>query len=359
MASLNKIESGTPNLTDGNGFVESTISSVDTTKCIFWSSSRVDAGAGDTKPDRNMLSGRLSSATKVRYDIGDTVHQTITNRFFVSEFASGVSSQRGVLSPGSTGINNITISSVNISSSWVSLSVSTNTGAFTYDENCGALAEITSSTNLRITIGDSTGINEIAWEVIEFTGASVQLIKSSITTETTDDTTISSVNLSRSIVICAGIQQDTTSDIRGQEMLAFHLTSTTNLRSERYSAGDMTYHIYVVEFPSDVSVQSGFETTTTDTLDKTITAIDLTKTVAFLSSANWQNNSMNRNASDHAEMFRTSVLSSTTNLRLQRTTGPTEQLLAWFVVSFTTTATDDIKRKRILSRISSRISMRV
>jgi hypothetical protein len=149
-ATLVSVQSGTTTIPIGatatTQTVDVAITSVNTSSSILFFNYRGNsADAGD-----GQLRGQLTSATNIQFvRANDTSLTALTVQWYVAEFSSGVSVQRGTFSSVDT-TGDVTISAVDLSKSFVLISGSVDTADITYDSNDYFRARLTSSTNLEI-----------------------------------------------------------------------------------------------------------------------------------------------------------------------------------------------------------------
>lgn len=128
------------------------------------------------------------------------------------------------------------------------------------------------------TLGDLT----MDLEIYEDTGITTEWVQ--LTQNATSlDTTITAVDLSRSIAyITGGVTRSSTS--RGNDDFPLcELTTTTNLQTRCHTAGSITFVVQVIQFESGLtnSVQWFSKALTTTTGSQTITSVDTSKSIVF------------------------------------------------------------------------------
>tara|TARA_Y100000310_G_C20704329_1_gene833669 strand:- start:37697 stop:38788 length:1092 start_codon:yes stop_codon:yes gene_type:complete len=173
-------------------------------------------------------------------------------------------------------LQNITISSVNLSRTWVRITYrSTSTGAEI--ESVLTVAHLTSSTNLRLERGGTSKACTIEWAVYEFDD-SVNVYRGSFTqSAVTVNTSVTSVNTAKAISECTFMTTSvpTATQQISYTMLRDRLTSSTNLRTNLGIAdANSTVHWQVIEFTEGASVANYSGNSTTWPLDVVITAVD-------------------------------------------------------------------------------------
>ena len=150
--------------------------------------------------------------------------------------ANGV--QTGVVTMPVSGIANIAITSVNTASTFV---LCQNDAAIRFPTT-RALCELTSATNLRITIYDTAGTEVVQWYVVEFlSGVTVQRSPVGGTVLAAGTTTfpvpIAAVNLAQTFVLISENMSSNSANIDEQWTVRGQLTSTTNLQLTRDATG--------------------------------------------------------------------------------------------------------------------------
>ncbi|HMZ37659.1 MAG TPA: hypothetical protein PLD60_13550, partial [Leptospiraceae bacterium] len=246
-----------------NGTTTVTISAIDTSTSflIFQATS-----AGDRPPGAT-IGGTIASSTTVdfeRFTDGLTTEPAvITIQYYVVTYPSGCASvQRGI-----TNLNadpkNISISSVSsISQAMILFSRSTGTTENVYDSNNITTAYLTSTSNLRIACAGPSNTNAY-WQVVDFPYASIRNQSGSTSilgAATSASVPISSVDLSRSIVLTSLYDSGATGNI-GANMVRAYLPDSTTLLIERDDVGapdNLTRIDYqVIEFQDGTTVQRG------------------------------------------------------------------------------------------------------
>jgi len=142
--------------------------------------------------------------------------------------------------PGA-GVANIAITSVTVGRTFVVCQ--NDTAAIGSNPTTRALCELTSATNLRITINDASGTEVVRWYVVEFySGVTVQRSPPGGTAlaaggPPTVPVPIAAVNLAKTFVLLSESMNSATQDIDEQWTVRGQLTSTTNLQLTRNATG--------------------------------------------------------------------------------------------------------------------------
>src|SRR2546422_4560020 len=127
------------------------------------------ASFDDVNPGASQISGRIVNPTTLRFERTVT-GAAITLKWYVAEFAFGVTVQRGTAN-FTAALLDIPISAVTLVRSFPI--VSYRIAGTTYGDNDYLRAKLTSTTNLQITVSAGTG-GSVEGQGVEYTGASVQ-----------------------------------------------------------------------------------------------------------------------------------------------------------------------------------------
>jgi hypothetical protein len=266
------VQNGLATLAAGDAMANVTITSVVTSKSFLVFSTRFN----DANPGMSQVSGRILDSTTLRFQrVVSTGTPAITTEWYVAEFPSGVSVQRGTApDPGTT--VSVPISTVDVTRSFPI--VSYRVAGTGYGANDFPRAKITTSTNLGLFLQTAAidPTSAIEWQVVEYTYASVQTGDISFaTTDGSRTASITSVDPARAWVLFTYDTADGTVANIGQKMVRGLVTNPTTLTFARDGTGQaMTLTWYLVEFTDDTRVQSAsaaFGTGTTQ-VDITITA---------------------------------------------------------------------------------------
>ncbi|MEX2157812.1 MAG: hypothetical protein WEB04_00205, partial [Dehalococcoidia bacterium] len=262
-------------------------------------------------------------------------------QWYVAEFSSGVSVQRGTFNSVDT-TGDVTISAVDLSKSFVLISGSVQSADATYGDDDYFRARLTSSTNLEI-VHNTTVSKTADWQVVEFTGATVQRGTGSMTTtQTSVNVPVTTVDPAKAIVL---LSWKSSINGTGASFLRGRITSPTQITIDRAAATSATidYAWEVIEFGDGTSVQSGnlAFTNAETSLTATLTAVDTTRAVALLSTAGGRwggSHAFTSNDEIGPGMFTTALTDSTTLTVQRENTGSVAADAAWFVVEFNNTA---------------------
>lgn len=293
----------------------------------------------DASPEFGCIRGQITNTTTLTFTRKTAAASpAITIRWYVAEFTSGVSVQRGTEAMSDPSMpHDITISSVDTSKAFPIISYERN--GSTYAEDDYTKAKITSSTNLQLNAQD-TYTSDVDWQVVEFTsGADVQTGDITFTTSETSDTG----TLSPAIVTANSFlvySYDTSAGLIDDRAIRGQITDTTTVTFDRVGqASTMNLTWYLIELTGGGSVQHGSEDfITTDVQeDVTITAVTIAESIAFDGAlATCQGGKTAYDGDDNPYVVQaTQELTSTTNLQITRGAhGSTNADIGWQVISF-------------------------
>jgi hypothetical protein len=326
---ISSVQSGTVTMTT-TASLDVTISTVTLARSILFFTVQED----NLDPSNGQVRGQLTSSTNLQFNRTGTA-TTITIKWYVAEFVSGVSVQRGsaalTTSPLNVAINSVDLGKTFVLASWQK------PGA-TYGSDDFLRARLTSSTNLELTAGSTDGTAD--WQVVSMASASVQSGDLSfLSTDSSKTATIGSVDTTKSFLIASWV---TDGDGIGANFVRGRITSATQLTFDRGATGrvlNLTW--FLVTLTDDSTVQSGnasFGTAVTQINVSSLTPVTLTRSVAFLSGSQRGGSTpfAGLSPSDNPGVgWFTADLTSTTNLRLTRGTNQSASAeAAWFVVEF-------------------------
>ncbi len=338
MADLNSVQSGSDTLGAGAASKTVTISSVDTSKTFIVVSCSPDTD----RPERGQISWELTDATTITIFRNASAGGAITFQWYASEFSSGVVVQRGTQVMDAT-TENVTISSVTLNKSFVLSSADQGGGAYSADDF--TKSRLTTSTNLELTMDVAGNASTLLkWQVIEFTGASVQTGEVAFTTADSSKTaTITSIDTGKSLLIHTQKSADGTFANIGQKMIRGVITNSTTLTFDRDNTGqtmDLTW--FLVEFTDGTIVQHASEAFTSGQTQKdvTISAVVLANSIALAGGMYHRGGKTPYSANDNTSVGSVECdLTTTTNLQLTRSsTGSVTCDIGWFVVEFNAAA---------------------
>src|SRR6267143_417594 len=326
-----RVQNGSTAIGAAATFVDVTISAVVMAQSFLTSSASFD----DVNPAGSQVSGRILDPTTLRFERSAT-GPIITVKWYVAEFASGVSVQRGTANM-TAALLDIPITAVNLARSFPI--VSYRIAGATYGDNDYLRAKLTSTTNLQVTVSAGTG-GSCEWQVIEYTGASVQSGDLSfLTTDASLSATVAAVNVPKAWLLFSYASASGTGTNIAQKMVWGSVTDATTLTFDRASTGqviDLTW--YLVEFTDATTVESGSAqfTAAQTQLDVGIVCVDMSTTLATAGGMSYRGGSTPYVVDDNPGVSTATLdLTSATNLRITRgLTGAVTATIGWFVVRF-------------------------
>src|SRR2546425_5021691 len=197
-ATLKGVQFGT--LTIGAGSTSATAAlslAIDTTRSFLL----FGVSESTNNPSDGQVSGQITNTTTVTFARAAT-GVAVTVKWYVAEFSSGVTVQRGAADMSVTVPLNVTLgTAVNLAQSFPIISYRIN-GA-NYDQNDFIKAKLTSTTNLELTAPCTCPVSPqiIEWQVVEYTGANVQTNDVTFSGLSQLVTPATAVSRSRSILI--------------------------------------------------------------------------------------------------------------------------------------------------------------
>lgn len=329
---IKSVQSGTTTLASGNSSVTATITSVDTTKSfLVYSLSLNDSAAINSQ-----VSGEITNATTLTFYRYTTAAVNITIKWYVAEFVSGVTVQRGTATTSSSPFN-VTINSVNTAKSFPIINGYTRDGQ-TYGADDFEKAKITSATNLELTQVSSSLNSTLRWQVVEYTDATVQTGDVSfITTDSSKTATVNSVDPAKSWLLYTYTTDSNAANI-SNIFIQGTITNSTTLTFNKDGTGNnnnLTW--YLVTFNDETTVQSGSQNFATGDTQKnvTITSVDTARSIAAAGSWYHRGGKSGLTTDDNVGMGSVTLdLTSATNLQLTRGTSGSTADIGWFVVQF-------------------------
>ncbi|GEM_PF-2997140 len=340
LSPTNGVQRGTATLAVGSSITTVSINPVNLDQSILWFQVSHNIAA----PNNGSVSGQITNSTTLTFSRVGTSN-TVTIQWYVTQFSSGVSVQRGTTVKTGTPTMNVPINPVDLTLAFVLISDQHSGG--TYNASTFTRARLTSSTNLELSVvGTTTTTPDIVeWQVVEIqSGASVQSgLVSFGTTASTVNVPISTVNPASSFLVFNYRSATGTGSNIGQKMVRGRIISNTQLTFDRAATGqaiDIAW--YVVSWTDGTTVQSGSTSfTSTQTVNNvTISPVNSNRTITF-SGTNQStvgqaggSTSYTTNDNPGVAAFR-HVLTTSTNLQLTRVgTGGTTTSVGWFVIQF-------------------------
>jgi len=233
-AVLKSVQTGTATIASTSASTTATLSpAVDTTKAFLV----FGVSENNANPQYGQISGQITNSTTVTFQ-RDAATGAVTVKWYVAEFTSGVTVQRGT-SSALNGISSldIPITSVNTTKSFPLINY--RIAGVTFGGNDFVKAKLTSSTNLNLALGaNGVATAFVEWQVVQYDYSSVQ--SGDVTflyNETSKTATITSVDTTKSWLISSHNCPDGTAANIAQKLVRGRLSDATTLTFDR----DSTY----------------------------------------------------------------------------------------------------------------------
>jgi hypothetical protein len=320
-----------------------TINAVDPARSVLFFQTRHNSN----RPPGSMIRGRIASSTSLEFVRVTDETSTISIRWYVVQFPSGVKVQRGEMIQDATA-KNVTINAVaSLNQAFVTWSKTPNNTDGVWSQDDPTLCELTTTANLQCRVNQSNAAHVIWWQVIEFTNAadinvqkgSASLLGSATSTNVTLPT---AVNVSRTFVL-VGYRTAGTGADAGSRMLRARLVNSTTVTIDRSISGspdDITEIVWqAVELKDGSAVQSGSEAFAGGVAQRTVSISNVVtdRSVAFASVQPVGGQNMGRSpyaGDDIIGVCSTTMSLSSTQLTLDRNNTSHSCDLGWFVVQF-------------------------
>lgn len=314
------------------------ITNVDTTKTFVLCHNLTNS----SNPS-NRVTCELTAATNLRISSG-AANASETVRWWVVEFASGVSVQRGLqaIAAGAATQNVALGTAVDLARTFVLTSENTASTSQIIDEEWTMRAQLTTTTNLQLTRNETGIVLNIAWQVVQIDAAFVQSGLTSILSGAASNTaTIYPVDPARTFLVLSYRGAVAADGAEDNYMVNGTVTNSTTLTFSRQGTPANAVNVawFAVTMVDGTAVQRGTVVSGVGpaTLNVPITAVDLTRTVPFISASGGGGGA----TADLDSTSWTTQFTTTTNLQLARfnvaTTTGTTSTVAWFVVQFSNT----------------------
>lgn len=339
MAILKQIIQGTVTIASGATLANVTIPPVDLAKTFHFMS----YSGNNNGPNKGGVASRLTSTTNFRVEryTGASSAPAVTIQYYIMEFVSGVTVQRGLstaasVDAGGFSVLDIPISAVDLTKSFATVKYSRETVDWAGREH--VISQLTSSTNLRLLNLEGGALPfTAAWEVVQYDNCKVtQLSSTWPAANTTIDVFLpSAVNKSKTLYI-PSVSWDNDVENAGQKSYALEVISNDTLRLSRGQTSAYTgqYHIYAVSFLDPlVKVQHGKTVLTTLTNSPTIQRVDTAKSAIYMSGQYGVMSSLAADGS-YANSFVKSSFSSSTSILLERAASAIQATTSWQAIDF-------------------------
>ncbi|TLZ81692.1 MAG: hypothetical protein E6K11_02180, partial [Methanobacteriota archaeon] len=337
------VQKNVATLAAGSSSVNVAITSVNTSKAFLVFNIRHNLN----EPSNGTVAGTITSSTNVRFNRTGT-GGVVDIIWYVAEFPSGVSVQRGAKKLSGSGGNdqNVPIGTVDLAKAFPIISYTELGAAYNCDDFIRAT--ITTATNLRLSACQPD--SWVEWQVVEYTASSVQT-NSVVLMPSDGSKTYNlgvSVNTGKSWLLFTYNSTSGTDANIGQKMVRGNLTDSTTLTFNRDQTGTrVDIQWYLVSFTDDTTTRRASASFGTADLQKDAPlnpAVTLSRAIAFTGSTDPYSGGRTPFSNDDNPGVASATLNltSTTNLRLNRaTTGSPSQTadIGWFVVEFGTVIT--------------------
>ncbi len=343
-AVVKSVQTGTITMSPATQTV--TITSVDTGKTFVICQS--DTG-GNNNDSTLRVTCELTNSTMLTIT-ANAAFATQTVRWYVVEFFSGVSVQRGLTSLGASLTVDVPIAAVVLAKTFVLMSERINDGSTNRDERWTTTAELTSTTNLRLTRTDASGGNapSIAWQVIQIASAEVQSGAAAIAQGALSTTAPLSpaVDTTRTFLVFTTSAGDAINGVESRYMTTGVLTNATTLTFTRalirnVAGGQVDIRWFAVRMTDGTTVQRGLAGPSgtgagSATMNATLApAIVTNRSVPIISVMGDAGSNASTNLNDTSWK---AAFTSTTNLQLTRVAANNSNAtVAWQVVQFANT----------------------
>ena len=277
-AVVNSVQSGTTSSTgngNGNGIVSVNVTSVDMSKSFLIFQTRHSGN----RPVSSTVRGELASSNQLEFTRVSNENSTIVIQWYLIEYTSGVSVQRGGTTQSSE--NN----TVNLGTSrgstgdaflLYSKTVRNTDVAYGFDDPITGL--ITATNQIQFEANSANSDHIIEWQVVEFTDDSlnVQTGTESITDNaatTATDNLSTAVDLASTILLVGWRSADPGPDI-DERLITAELSSDSTVLFTRGNNGDDDVHkitYQAIEFTDGTAVQSGTANFTSGESSKSVT----------------------------------------------------------------------------------------
>jgi hypothetical protein len=318
MATIKAIQTGTVTLNDA-ATATATITAVDLSKSILY----FNAYLNTINPNQGLIRGSISSTTQLLFQAGNSYDaaEYCYIRYWVVEFSSGVTVQRGLVNNIYDVAQSVTIDPVTTSKTFVLNYFKSVRTSIT--DRQWVVSDLTSTTNVDFYngFGGPAEATDDAYQVVEYDTATVQKVGpvSKAGGDPPYDDSITASTMANTFLTNGSFWDSTGGGI--DDALYHYMTSTTNIRTADEGTTDKSSTLlYYVITTADVKVQRGQpEMTTAETTDtSTITAVDTSYSVAQLTNWDHQVSSSSTTGDSYDEANVRLTFNSSTELGAQR-----------------------------------------
>lgn len=296
-AVINNVQRGTTTLPANSGSIVQNITAVNSSSSFLVFTIRMNSN----RPGGFQVSGNLSANNQItftRFDVGGTPAVTIEWQVF--EFSSGVFVQRGVVTNLPAAGTNVTLpTAVNLSRSFVLLNMRKDGGQYGSDD--GINGDLTATNNLYIDRqGGGANPQNVYWQVIDWNGASVQKIYSTLNNgiDSLATTLPSGVNKNKTFVVS---NHQLNANVNSDDLPATELIDNNNLIFTRSgTVGTFNFISYVIELSDNTDVVHGAIRflSTENNVSTTICSVFSTTTAGIINGSNFNRNGANCHTAD-------------------------------------------------------------
>jgi beta-xylosidase-like protein len=343
-ARVNQVLTG-QTTSSANGTVTVVIAAVDPTKSFLMFGTRHNLN----RPVGSEVRGRIASSTSLEFVrvTNEGAPVTITIRWYVVEYACGVTVQRGQVAQTATSVD-IPINPVaSLSQAFVTWSKTADQTDTTWDQNDPVVMELASTSNLQLRVNSASANDIIWWQVVEFTNPSdisVQRGTTSLTGATLSTTAAipTAVTVARTFILVDYQTSGTGPDI-GARMLRARLSNATTITLDRSVSGspdDITeIQWQAVELKDGSRVQRGSANLPNGTGAVTVglSTIDPSRAAAFASVQSGGGQNTGRSPYVASPVLGVGAVTATltaTQVTLTRTSTAAATDIGWFVVEW-------------------------
>ncbi|MEW5874480.1 MAG: Ig-like domain-containing protein, partial [Candidatus Zixiibacteriota bacterium] len=335
-AIIQSVQRGSSNIGASQNTLAVGLTPVDPTRTIVWGGIPWGGGrANSNAPNVTRVGFDLANSTTLNLQRLGSPGTAADVEWQAIEFASGVTVQRGVSAFGTTTTTvNVPITAVTLSETFVLISVAANTTSATIDEEWTIRAQLTTSTNLALTRLESGIALDVYWQVVSYTGASVQRGLTTLANGVASVTAaITSVDPGTTFLLMNSRGASQNNGIESRYQLRGRITSATQLTFDRISTSNAQNISWeVVSLNDGSSVQSGNIAlgTAATSGSATLTSVNTSNTATFISVRGGTGTS----TTTLDETSITHTLGSSTSLNVQRAATGTAADVSYFAVEF-------------------------
>lgn len=339
MATIKSVQKGTVSFAGTDTSKTATITSITIANSVLYFTS---SGYTSTQPNYNCVRGAITNGTTLTFTRGSSANpNTLQVEFYVVEFTSGVTVQRGSENLDDLASANVTITSSSLTTSWSTCSWSMD--GFTMRRGHFMVHYLSTTTNLALVRGVTGDPCVVEWQVITYDNATVQQVtKSLLTTDTSATSTITSVTTTKTFLEFS-YSSTTTGAFENRNCWNSYLTNATTITYSRDTAlFNSTTRDYVISISDSIAVQRGEKAVASGTATTTnaLTAIVIAN--SFAHSLNTPGICKNDDSDgDSWNSDKNGIklkFNSTTELNFARNTSTSNVTCSWEVVEWTAAA---------------------